>query len=126
MGSSGSGNFSDYSGTLSKGTSKSKTGGSSDEDKCAKAFSSYLDEVQTCEYFKKRKDVPVTNSVIEVIFRTPRLAVVTEAGLIVGYLPTDKNYIRGCLKSGYKFPGIITSARKKPIPSLQITVSPYK
>lgn len=124
MGSSGTGRLTDYTGTSSK-SSPSKIGGSSGEDKCGKAFTTSLEEVERSEYFKDNSSPPPTNTNIEVIFKKPRLAAVVD-GVVIGYLPTDKNYVKVCLEDGYKFPGVVSASRTKPTPSVQITVSPYK
>ena len=126
MGSSGSGNFTDYSETPTKGTSSSKTGGSSNEDKCGKAFSSDLEDVETCEYYESHGDVPPPKTAIKVIFQKPRLAVKTKDGEIIGYLPTVFNYLKVCIDSGYNFLGAVTSSRRVPRPSTNVTVAPSK
>lgn len=124
MGSSGTGRLSDYSGRSSGGSSK--TGGKSNEDKCERAFSTLLEDVERCTYYKTNSALPANGTVIEVVFKKPRLAAVTNEGIIVGYLPTDRNYIKACIENGYSFPGAISSSRLKPLPSVQITVSPHK
>lgn len=124
MGSSGTGRLTDYSGTSSK-SSSSKTGGSSGEDKCGKAFTTSLEEIERSEYFKNNSIPPPSGTNIEVIFQKPRLAAVAD-GVVIGYLPTDKNYVKVCLENGYIFPGVVNSSRTKPVPSAQITVSPHK
>lgn len=124
MGSSGTGRFTDYSESSSKGSSQ-KTGGSSGEDKCAKAFSTSLEEVERSAYFKANSALPTSGTVIEIVFQKPRLAAVAD-DVVIGYLPTDRNYVRACLEGGYKYPGVVSSSRLKPVASIQITVSPHK
>lgn len=123
MGSSGTGRLTDYSGSNSK-SSSSKTGGSSGEDKCRKAFTTSLEEVESSAYFGDNSSPPPTGTEIEIVFKKPRLAAVAK-GIVIGYLPTDKNYVKVCLENGYKFPGVVTSSRTKPVASTQITVSPH-
>jgi hypothetical protein len=124
MGSSGTGRLTDYSGRSSKGSS-SKTGGSSNEDKCGKAFTASLEEIERCEYFTSKSSTPPLNTEIEIVFKKPRLAAVA-GGVIIGYLPTDKNYVKACIDNGYKYPGVVNSSRMKPVPSVSVTVSPHK
>lgn len=52
MGSSGTGNFSDYKNFPR--AIKGVTGADDSEDKCALAFSTLIEDVDTCEYYCKR------------------------------------------------------------------------
>lgn len=52
MGSSGPGNFSDYSNYPR--AIKGVTGAVDSEDKCALAFSTFIEDVDTCEYYSKK------------------------------------------------------------------------
>lgn len=52
MGSSGTDNFSDYSNYPR--AIKGVTGAVDSEDKCALAFSTLIEDVDTCEYYSKR------------------------------------------------------------------------
>jgi hypothetical protein len=122
MGSSGTGRFTDYSGTSSQ---NSKIGGSSGEDKCGKAFTTSLEEVERSAYFKDSSNLPPKGTKINIVFNKPRLAAVAD-DTVIGYLPTDKNYIKACLESGYEYPGVVSSSLSNPVPSIQITVSPHK
>ena len=125
MGSSGSGHLSDYSGSATEGKGSSKSGGASGEDKCGKAFTANLEEVERSEYFLKNKDVPAVGTVIEIQFIKPRLAAVAKGKILIGYLPTDRNYLKVCIENGYKYPGTVTASRVKPTSSVSITVSPH-
>lgn len=53
MGSSGTGNFSDYKNFPR--AIKGLTGADDSEDKCALAFSTLIEDVDTCEYYCKRE-----------------------------------------------------------------------
>ena len=52
MGSTGTGNFSDYK--KFPGAIKGVTGADDSEDKCALAFSTIIEDVDTCEYYRKK------------------------------------------------------------------------
>lgn len=126
MGSSGSGNFSDYSGTEDKGSSKPNTGGTGSDDKCLKAFTTVLEDVENCEYFQQNNDVPPLKTPISIIFKKPRLVAVDNKGTTIGLIPTSFNYVKVCLENGYKFPGAVTASVKKPILRVEVTISPFK
>lgn len=124
MGSTGTGRFSDYTGETSKDPS-SKQGGKSGEDKCLKAFTTNLEEVERSAYFKKHSKPPEVQTVIKIVFENPRLAAEAK-GLVIGYLPTDFNYVRTCMNAGFVFPGIVSSSSASRVPSVRITVTPHK
>jgi len=124
MGSSGTGRLTDYTGTTSS-DAKHKTGGSSGEDKCGKAFTTSLEDVERSEYFIKNPGLPPSKTQIEVVFKRPRLVAIAN-GMVIGNLPTDRNYLKLCLESGYKFPGIVSLVRGRPVSSIEITVAPHK
>lgn len=122
MGSSGSGNFSDYQGF--NGNGESPQGGSSNKDKCGKAFSTKLEEVQTCEFFLKYSDVPPDGTTVEISFINPRLAVLDSNKMCIGYLPTKFNYLRSCLTDNFSYAGIVSNSTLNPIPSITVDISP--
>lgn len=120
MGSTGSGNFSDYSGH--KGNNNQ--GGASGEDKCGKAVSTHLEDVGSCDYYKTHHSLPPDNSEVEVVFISPRLAVVDKDQVCIGYLPTTYNYLRVCMEDGFAYSGIIKNASLTPLPSVSVLISP--
>jgi len=120
MGSTGSGNFSDYTGSRGSGTGSNVSdgsGGSSGVDPCEQAFSSQLEEVALCQYYDKYKSVPPseTNLMVTVVKRVMAIDI---NGLTVGALPTSHNYLAACLNSGYKFYGRVKSSSDLPVPSV--------
>ena len=119
MGSSGSGSFSDY-GHKPKGNQ----GASSGEDKCGKAFSASLEEVQNCNYFTTTRNVPIVGNVIYVVFANPRLAVHNDQNVIIGYLPTKFNYLLACIENGINYSGLVSSSSLVPLPSISVDISP--
>ena len=67
MGSSGSGSFTDYSKQKPKPVG-GKSGGSSGDDKCGKAFNTSLEEVSRCHYFVSNGKVPPKGTEIKIVF----------------------------------------------------------
>lgn len=117
MGSSGSGNFSDYSGTPKTGSGSGSSGGSSGSDKCAEAFTASLEDVAGHDYYINHGHAPAvgTELTIEV-----RRRVVAVAGVeSVGSLPTRLNYLAGCLGDGFSYTGIVTASSNGANPQVQ-------
>ena len=83
MGSSGTGNFSDYKNFPR--AIKGVTGADDSEDKCALAFSTLIEDVDTCEYYCKKGILPAVGTEVYVEFNV-RLVVISNDGLIIGYL----------------------------------------
>lgn len=121
MGSTGSGSFSDYD---HKPKGNSSQGASSGEDKCARAFSTLLEEVQNCGYFRATANIPPTGTVVSITFDRPRLAVQDDRNVIIGYLPTKFNYLLACIQSGINYSGMISSSTLIPLASVTVDISP--
>lgn len=111
MGSSGSGSFTDYSGSKKP----DGTGGSSGKDPCRTAFSAKLEEVEQCDFFVNNNTVPAADTVLSIVFES-RIFAVTENGTKVGALPTKFNYLAGCLKDGVTYVGIVRESGLQPFP----------
>jgi hypothetical protein len=143
MGSSGSGSFSDYSkksggkksGTKRPGSSKgggggaSGGGGSSGENNCAKAIGDIsLEEVARCEYYQKHSDVPRVSTQVRVrkVLVGQRLGVENNKGELLGYIPTEYNYLVGCLGEGYSYTGLVKSSLNVRVPRINIDLRPHK
>jgi len=121
MGSSGSGSLSDYD---HKSKGNANQGASSGEDKCGKAFSALLEEVQNCNYFANTGNVPPVNTVVSIVFANPRLAVQDGQNVIIGYLPTKFNYLLLCIEEGINYSGLVSSSALAPLPSISVDISP--
>lgn len=114
MGSSGSGRISDYPGS----SSPSKTGGSSGNgsgaiDRCTRAFSARLEDVEQCEYFRRLGQIPPVGTQL-IVAQRKRLVAQTEGGESVGYLPTSFNYLAACMKGGWAYIGRVQRATSGP------------
>ena len=121
MGSSGPGNFSDYSNYPR--AIKGVTGAVDSEDKCALAFSTLIEDVDTCEYYSKKGMLPGVGTEVYVDFKV-RLVVKSNDGLIIGYLPTKYNYLRNCIVKGFTYTGVVSVASSTPINTVVVDITP--
>lgn len=121
MGSSGPGNFSDYSNYPR--AIKGVTGAVDSEDKCALAFSTLIEDVDTCEYYSKKGVLPAVGTEVYVGFKV-RLVVKSNDGLIIGYLPTKYNYLRNCIVKGFTYTGVVSVASSTPINTVIVDITP--
>ncbi len=114
MGSSGSGRISDYPGSSS--SKSGGTGGSNDdatEDRCARAFSTRLEDVEQSQYFRTHGTIPPIGTPLELVQRK-RLVAQTTRGESIGNLPTSFNYLASCMKNGWTYIGAVQSAASGP------------
>ena len=121
MGSSGTDNFSDYSNYPR--AIKGVTGAVDSEDKCAIAFSTLIEDVDTCEYYSKKGVLPGVGTEVYVDFKV-RLVVKSNDGLIIGYLPTKYNYLRHCIVKGFTYTGVVSNVSSTPINTVVVDITP--
>lgn len=121
MGSSGTDNFSDYSNYPR--AIKGVTGAVDSEDKCALAFSTLIEDVDTCEYYSKKGVLPAVGTEVYVDFKV-RLVVESNDGLIIGYLPTKYNYLRNCIVKDFTYTGVVSVASSTPINTVVVDITP--
>jgi hypothetical protein len=142
MGSSGSGHFTDYSkkpGSKKRGTevpgskggggAGGASGGSSGDDPCNKAIGDIsLEEIARCEYYQKHSDVPRMSTHVRVrqTLVEHRIGVETDKGELLGYLPTEYNYLLGCMEAGVSYVGLIKSVLDVKVPKISIDLRPKK
>jgi hypothetical protein len=121
MGSSGSGRISDYPGTSQGGggTSRGGGGGQPPEDRCARAFSAALEDIEHCEYYQAHGAPPPQGEALEVRL-AKRLIAVAANGQSVGNLPTALNYLAACMKDGWRYTGLVTDSGNGP-PTATVT-----
>jgi hypothetical protein len=112
MGTTGSGKFTDYPGAKKpkKGGENGAGGGG---DRCAKAFSSALEDVEHCDFFKKHGASPAVGTVLHLAHKK-RVVAQTSSGEVVGNLPTSLNYLAGCLRDGYTYVGTVRDSNNGP------------
>lgn len=124
MGSTGSGSFSDYPGSRPKGGDQGAGGGgASGDDRCARAFSCALEEVEHCDYFSANGDVPPTNTALSIEQRG-RLFAVDASGQTVGALPTRLNYLADCIAAGFTYEGRVNTSASAPAASVNVDFAP--
>ena len=121
MGSTGTGTFSDYK-NFSRAI-KGITGADDSEDKCALAFSTFIEDVDTCEYYSKKGTLPAVGTEVCIDFKV-RLVVKSNDGLILGYLPTKYNYLRNCIVKGFTYTGVVSVASSTPINTVVVDITP--
>lgn len=121
MGSSGSGKLSDYPGTSGGGGGGSQGGGGDQppEDRCARAVSAVLEDIEHSDYYKAHGEPPPNGTDLEVR-QAKRLIAVTSDGLSVGSLPTNLNYLAACMKDGWQYTGLVTNSESGP-PTVTLT-----
>ena len=124
MGSTNTGRFTDYS-QNSKGSPKTGGigGGASGDDLCDKAFTTELEEVERCEYFKKYSKLPNKGSQIYVNFNN-RLEIISNSSEVIGYLPTKYNYLVACTTDGFSYAGVIVSTTITPLVKIRVDIAP--
>jgi len=123
MGSTGSGSFTDYS-KRKPAKQGDATGGASGDDKCGTAFSTGLEEVARCFYYINYGTVPPVGTSVLVSFNGHRVAIETDLGEEIGYLPTRYNYVKVCMDNGFRYEGVVKSSRSGPAPSISVDIVP--
>lgn len=123
MGSSGPGHLSDYSNY--KNSVAGVTGGKDTVYMCNKAVLTNLEDVATSDYYKKHGTVPPKGTPVT-ITSTSRIVAVDDNGDVIGNLPTEYNYLLGCIEEGYQYEGEVSDSFTTPLPSVSIAVTPQK
>lgn len=125
MGSSGSGSFTDYSGSKPNNSSGSggASGGGSGQDKCLRAFSASLEDVGLYPFFSTTGAVPAIGTVVTVV-QTQRLVAVDQNGVEIGALPTALNYVAGCMQDGHSYSGVVSGSSVTPAPRVDVDFGP--
>jgi hypothetical protein len=134
MGSTGTGRFRDYPGSRPD-QSDQQGGGAGNESGSGGADlpcltdipEVRLEEVERCAYYEATGDVPPPGTDVEVLVDLVggRLAVATQSdSQVVGFLPTQLNYLLGCLGSGYRYPGEVTASAVSPTAVVRVQLTP--
>lgn len=125
MGSTGSGKFSDYPGTGGSDPSGAGGGGGETEsgDRCTRAFSITLQDVEHSEHYAHTSSVPPGGTQLSIEHRK-RLVAVDESGASVGNLPTSFNYLADCLASGFSYAGVVLASSEGPTATVTVDFAP--
>ena len=115
MGSSGSGRFSDYSGSRNSDGS----GGAGGVDRCLQAFSCTLEEVALCDFFAANAAVPPIGTEVS-IAHDRRLFAVMPDGTKIGALPTAYNYLAACMRDEHTYVGVVSQSGLQPVPHVSV------
>lgn len=126
MGSTGSGSFSDYPGSSGK-SGGSESGGADGNggrgDRCKRAFSASLEDVNHSGYFTSHKTVPPVGTQV-VLVHNKRLAAQTSSGEDIGNLPTKMNYLAACMKDGHSYEGKVISSSVGTVAKVTVDFAP--
>jgi hypothetical protein len=124
MGSSGTGRFSDYTsqkkgkkGAISNGNG---SGGASGQNQCDQQIIATLEDVERSQVFKEDKSIIKQGASFEIRLVGRVTAIISNKTL--GYLPTEYNYLAGCMKSGKKYLGVILSVIETPVVRIQVQI----
>ena len=126
MGSSGSGNFSDYSGSQggSSGGGASGGGANTNSDRCLEDIEGVrIQEIESSEYYENHESTPRqgTKVVVRSSLEDGRFAVETKSGKeVIGLLPTRLNFLRRCIEQGYSYSGEVSESSSGLVPSLRV------
>lgn len=121
MGSSGTGNLSDYSGRGSGGSQ----GGSSGSNKCENPVEEQLEEVATSPYMSNKGAVPPAGTDVTLNF-AKRLEVMDLTGLVIGYLPTQYHYLIQCIGQGFVYKGTVVTSATGAVPAVLVRLAAHK
>lgn len=125
MGSSGTGNFSDYSAeSTGMGSGGMFDKGEDDyQDHCLEATTIDLEDVERNSYYRTHRAIP-ENGIQVQIEQRGRIVAITSNGEVLGLVPTAYNYLAGCLKRGLSYSGFVVSSTSVPYPRIQINITP--
>jgi hypothetical protein len=124
MGSSGTGNLSDYSGGGS-GTGGGGQGGSSGHDRCETSIEEQLEEVAVSPYMTSHGGVPPVGTPVSLKLGK-RLEVMDAIGTVIGFLPTQYHYLIQCIGQGFVYDGSVIKSAAGAVPAVLVSLSAHK
>ena len=125
MGSSGSGRISDYPGSSSSGQAggTGQAGGGNGDaasDRCNKAFSARLEDVEQSEYYSVHRTAPPIDTELRIEQRK-RIVAMTTSGQSIGTSLRRLNYLAACMKAGWRYGGTVRSvAGAAPVATISV------
>jgi hypothetical protein len=128
MGSSGASRFSDYperppKKVTSGGGRGGVSGGSGGQNICDLAFSAILEDFERSEFYTQHAALPKVGTGIT-IEKGKRIVARAASGETIGNLPTEKNYLAGCIASGWSYAGQITKVVGGAVAKITIDAAP--
>jgi hypothetical protein len=88
-----------------------------------------LEDVERCAYFLSNGDVPPAGTDVHVpnALDGGRLTVATLGDdTVIGHVPTQLNRLWRCVRSGYSYPGEVTSSSAAPLAGVTVQLTPTK
>lgn len=123
MGSTGSGRFTDYTGTGGQSGGEGAPGGRSGSDRCNTAFSCSLEDVEHHDYYTTHNAVPPAKTALTIRMLN-RPTAYDAQGLAVGVLPTSRNYLAGCIREGHSYTCVVSGSSLLPVAKIIVDVAP--
>ena len=132
MGSTGTGRLTDYPGGRGgkKGAGEGGSEGEHEPNQCDRDLDQVqLEEIERCGYFHANGTVPPVGEAVSIrnSLLKGRIAVETEEGVDIGVLPTEFNYIVGCMNRGYTYRGqVVSSQNDSSLQRITVDLSSFK
>ncbi len=129
MGSAGSSKFTDYPEQAAKkvtsgGGRGGVSGGSSGQNPCDLAFSAVLEDFERSEFHANHEGTLPKVGTEVTIEKGKRIVARASSGETIGNLPTDRNYLAGCIASGRTYVGRITKVTGGAVAKITIDAAP--
>jgi len=97
------------------------------QDRCEQELTEVaLEEVAATEYYAEHEDVPAAGTTVSLRSELVdgRLAVQSEQGAVVGFLPTRYNYLLACIGQGYSYAGEVATCSNGTVPRVTVNLAP--
>jgi len=114
MGTTGTGKFEDYG------------QGGGEGDRCDKAFVAELEEVATCAFYENHEGLPPVGTPVLVKVDRRVTVIAADTNEEIGFLPTEFNYLRACIKSGRSYEGLVQSISERPLLRVSVDMAPSR
>jgi hypothetical protein len=119
------GRLKDYGEGKSGGWGTGKPGKPEEPNRCLKAVNARLEEVANCPYYLDTKNIPSVGMdvILQDTLVNGRLAIVGD-GKVIGYLPTNLNYLMNCMSQGHRYSGDVASSSISPFIRVTVDIAP--
>lgn len=82
-----------------------------------------MEDFERSEFYAKHKAPPKVGLALRVE-REKRITVRTESGESLGFLPTERNYLAGCMAGGRTYAGHVTNVSSGAITRIRVDIAP--